>query len=90
VEDLMTELAQIKMAVLSALDQFGERAVWDDNVFRAARLKLSPRRLPRTGYEAAVRELQAEGAVAGALGALGQTAWRITATGRALLAELLP
>ncbi len=86
----MTDLARTKLAVLSALDQFGERAVWDDNVFRAARLKLAPGRLSRDGYEAAVRELQAEGAVAGAAGALGQSAWKITATGRAVLSELLP
>ncbi len=86
----MNELARIKLAVLSALDQFGERAVWDDNVFRAARLKLSPGSLSRAGYEVAVCELQAEGAVAGVAGALGQSAWKITATGRAVLTELLP
>ncbi len=86
----MMPLAQIKLAVLSALDQFGERAVWDDNVFRAARLKFSPGRLSRAAYEAAVCELQAEGAVTGAAGALGQSAWKITATGRTVLAELLP
>ncbi len=86
----MTDLAQLKLAILAALDQFGERAVWDDNVFRAARLKLAPNRLRRPDYEAAVRALAAEGAVAGAVGALGQSAWKITATGRTALAELLP
>ena len=86
----MDELAQLKLAVLSALDQFGERAVWDDNVFRAARLKVSPRRLPRADFKVVMLALQIEGAITGAPGALGQTAWKITATGRAILAELLP
>jgi hypothetical protein len=86
----MDTLAQLKLAVLSALDQFGERAVWDENVFQAARLKMSPRSLPRADFVVVMQALQIEGAVAGVPGALGQTAWKITATGRAILAELLP
>ena len=86
----MNDLAHIKLAVLSALDQFGERAVWEENVFRAARLKICPRRLPRADFVVAAQALQIEGAITGAPGALGQTAWKITATGRAILAELLP
>ncbi len=86
----MDELSHIQLAVLTALDQFGERAVWEDNVFRAARLKISPRRLCRADFVMAMQTLQIEGAITGAPGALGQTAWKITATGRAILAELLP
>jgi hypothetical protein len=86
----MDELAQIKLAVLSALDQFGERAVWDGNVFRASRLKLSPRRLYRSDFAIVIQALQIEGAIVATPAALGQTAWKITATGRAILAEYLP
>jgi hypothetical protein len=86
----MSELAHLKLALLATLDQFGERAVWDENVFRAARLKIAPQRLPRADFVRAMQALQIEGAIAAAPGPLGQTAWKITATGRAILAELLP
>jgi hypothetical protein len=80
----------IKLRLLHALDQFGGRAVTQENLYLATRLLCQPAVLTRGTFAHALRGLECMGAVIGVADSLERPAWRLTASGRALLAELMP
>jgi hypothetical protein len=80
----------IRINLLRALHQFGERAVTQENLYLSARLLCQPAVLTGGSFLGALRDLESAGAVVGVADALGRPAWNLTALGRAILTELLP
>lgn len=84
------DIASTKILILQTLAMFDDRLVTDENLFAAVRVKASPALLFHSAVATCLREMEAAGSVLGQPDALGRPTWKLTAAGKALLAEILP